>query len=144
VVIRQINTMGKALQWRCNGRSTSTVERCNKGREEDCLLVSKKSRYAGESFPKEWSPGRNPTPAAVSPYMGSKRGADRLHPFQSHIWIAFTCAPTADQVFSPGTQSVLQAVIQQLPYTFPGQATLHITVCKHLHYLLDQNLHFKI
>ena len=37
---------------------------------------------------------------------GSKRGATRLHPFCSHIWIAFTCAPRADPVLSPGDQSV--------------------------------------
>ena len=30
---------------------------------------------------------------------GSKRGAARLHPFWSHSWIAFTCAPRADQSF---------------------------------------------
>ena len=43
--------------------------------------------------------------------MGSERGAARLHPFLSHSWIAFTCAPRAETVLSPGAQSLLQAVI---------------------------------
>ena len=32
--------------------------------------------------------------------MSSKRDADRLHPFWSYRWIAFTCAPRADEVLS--------------------------------------------
>ena len=40
--------------------------------------------------------------------MKAKRRAARLHPFWSHTWIAFTCAPRADWVFSPGAQSVTQ------------------------------------
>jgi len=43
--------------------------------------------------------------------MGSKRG-------ESHSWIAFTCAPRADQVLSPGAQSVVWARTQQFPYTY--------------------------
>jgi len=39
--------------------------------------------------------------------------------FQSHRWIIFTCAPRADQVFSTGVQSVVQAASQQFPYTPP-------------------------
>jgi len=35
----------------------------------------------------------------VSPWMRSKRYAARLHPFLTHSWIAFTCAPRADQSF---------------------------------------------
>ena len=49
--------------------------------------------------------------------MGSKSGAAGLHPFQSHGWIAFTCAPSADRVLSPGAPSVIQAMTQQLPYS---------------------------
>jgi len=32
------------------------------------------------------------------------RGAARLHPFWSHNWMAFTCAPRADWVLSPHDQ----------------------------------------
>ena len=49
--------------------------------------------------------------------MRSKRGAAGLQPFCSHSWIAFTCAPRAERVLSPGAPSVVQAVTQQWPYT---------------------------
>ena len=52
--------------------------------------------------------------------MGSRRGAARLHPFRSHSWIAFTCAPMADSVLASGDQSVVQAVTQQFPYRHPN------------------------
>jgi len=56
VALGQINTMRKALQQRCNGRKTSIIDQCYKGREEDCSPVSKDSRFAGESFTKMRSP----------------------------------------------------------------------------------------
>jgi len=59
--------MGKELQQGCNDRRTSTIERCYKGREEDCSPVSEDSRFTGESFTKEGSPERDPSPVAVSP-----------------------------------------------------------------------------
>ena len=59
------------------------------------------------------------------------RGAATLHPFRSHSRIAFTCAPRADSVLSPGAQSVAQAMTQQLPYT---KVALHS--CS---YLTDSN-----
>ena len=40
-----------------------------------------------------------------------------FHPFWSHRWIAFTCAPMADPVLASGDQSKVQAVILQFPYT---------------------------
>jgi len=49
--------------------------------------------------------------------MGSRRSEARFHPFRSHRWNAFTCAPTAASVLASGSQSEVQAVIQQLPYT---------------------------
>jgi len=76
--------MGKALQQRCDDRRINTIEKCHKGREEDCSLLSEDSRFTGESFTKEGSPERDPSPLAVSPSMRSKRGAARLHPFWSH------------------------------------------------------------
>ena len=69
-----------------------------------------------ENLQEEWSPERDPSSVAVSPSTGSRRGGARLHPFQSHRWIAFTCAPTADSVLASGDQSEVQAVIQQFPY----------------------------
>jgi len=61
---------------------------------------------------EEQSPGREPSSVAVSPQMGSRRGAARLHPFWSHRWIAFSCAPVADSVLTSGGQSEVQAMIQ--------------------------------
>jgi len=60
--------MGNALQQRCDdGGRTGTIERCCKGREEDCLPISKDSRFVGEGSAKEGSPERDPSPVAVSP-----------------------------------------------------------------------------
>ena len=117
VAIGKINMIGKALPQRCDDRKTSMIEKCYKGREEDCSPVLEYSRFSGESFTKKGSPERNPSPEAVSPLMESNRGAARLHPFRSCSWSAFTCAPRADCVFSPGAQSVFWAVTQQLPQT---------------------------
>ena len=36
--------------------------------------------------------------------------------FQSHRWIAFTCAPTADPVLASHDQSMVQAMTQRFPY----------------------------
>jgi len=68
VAIGQISTMGKALQQRCDDRRTGTIERCCKGREEDCSPVSEDSRFAGESFTKEGSPRRDPFPSGSQPF----------------------------------------------------------------------------
>jgi len=43
------------------------IARCYKGREEDCSLISEDSRFTGESFTKEESPERDPSPVADSP-----------------------------------------------------------------------------
>ena len=102
----------KVFHQRGNDRRISTIERCYKGKEEDCSPVSEDSRFTRESTTKE----RDPSPVEVSPSMGTKRGAARLHPFLSRTWIAFTCAPRALLVLSPGAQSVAQAGTQQLPY----------------------------
>ena len=58
VAIGQINTMEEALKQRHDDKTTGTIARCYKGREEDCSPVSEDSRFAGESFTKEGSPGR--------------------------------------------------------------------------------------
>ena len=108
VAIRQINTMGIMLQQRCDDKRADTIERCYKGREEDCSPVSEDSRFTGESSTKEGSPGRDPSPLAVSPYMTSKRGGARPHPFLSLRWTAFTHAPRADWILSSGAQWVVQ------------------------------------
>jgi len=84
VAIRQINTMGKAIQERCDDRRTSTIERCCKGREGDCSPVPEDSRFTRETFTKKGSPERNPSLVAVSPKMRSTRGATWRHPFWSH------------------------------------------------------------
>jgi len=119
VAVGQINSMGNALQQRCDGGRTGTIERCHKEKEEDCSPVLEDSRLSRESFTKEGPPGREPSPVGVSPQMRSKRGAARLHPFLSHSSIAFTCAPRADRILSPGAPSLLQALTQQFPY-IPG------------------------
>jgi len=59
--------MGKALEQKCDDRRTGTREKCYKGREEDCSPISEESKFAGESFTKERSPTRDPSPATVSP-----------------------------------------------------------------------------
>ena len=67
--------------------------------------------------------------------MGSRRGAARLHPFWSHSWIAFTCAPMADSVLASGGQSEVQAVIQQFPYnifTFVNSWRIVLWICLQL------------
>jgi len=67
VAIGLINTMGKALQQRCNDIRTDTTEKCYKGREEDCSPISEDSSFTAESSTKEGSPERDPSPGAVSP-----------------------------------------------------------------------------
>ena len=52
--------------------------------------------------------------------MGSRRGGARLHSGHSSE-IVFTCAPAADSVLASGGQSEVQAVIQQLPYSYKGK-----------------------
>ena len=66
VAMGQINTTGKALQQRCDNGRSSTIERCYKGREEDCSPISEDCRFAGESFTKEGSLERDPSLVAVS------------------------------------------------------------------------------
>jgi len=65
--IGQISTMGRVLKQRRDDGRSSTIERCYKGREEDCSPVSEDSRFTGKSFTKEGSLGRDPSPGAVSP-----------------------------------------------------------------------------
>jgi len=57
--------MGRVLQQRCDNRRIGTIKSCYKGRDEDCSSISEESRFTGESFTKEGSPGRDPSPGAV-------------------------------------------------------------------------------
>ena len=59
--------------------------------------------------------------------MRSKRGGTRFQPLRLHRWIAFTCASKADQVFSPGAQSVVQAMTQQFLHTTILQLVLSLS-----------------
>jgi len=45
--------MGKVLQQRYDDGKTDKIERCYKGREEDCLPISEDSRFTEESFTKD-------------------------------------------------------------------------------------------
>ena len=56
--------------------------------------------------------------------MRSKRGGAQLH----QPGIAFTFAPRADLVLSPGAQTVVQAVTQQFPYTVETTADTKSTI----------------
>lgn len=56
----------------------------------------------------------------------------RFHPFQSHRWVAFTCAPMADLVLASGDQPVVQTVTQQFSYTWKLWRP-------YIHYWLDVN-----
>jgi len=67
VTTGQTNTLGKALQQRCDDGRTSMIERYYKGREEDCSPVSEDSGFTGKSFTKEGSPKRDPSSVTVSP-----------------------------------------------------------------------------
>ena len=67
VAIGQINTTGKALQQRSDDGRTGRTERYCEGREEDCSPISEESKLIGESFTKEVSPERDPSPVADSP-----------------------------------------------------------------------------
>jgi len=71
--------------------------------------------------------------------MMSKRGAARLHPFLSHSCIAFTCAPRADRVLSPGAPSLLQALTQQFPYSDEGKIKEE-KAAKYIFYLSGDSL----
>jgi len=51
---------GKGVTIRYDDRRTGMIERCYKGREEDCSPISEDSRFAGESITKEGSPTRDP------------------------------------------------------------------------------------
>ena len=61
------------LQQRCYDKRTSKIEKCYKGREEDGSPIPEDSRFTGESFTKEGSPERAPSPVGVSPSMRSER-----------------------------------------------------------------------
>jgi len=65
--IGQISTMGRVLKQRRDDGRSSTIERCYKGREEDCSPVSEDSRFTKENFTKTRSLGREPSSGAVSP-----------------------------------------------------------------------------
>jgi len=84
VAIGQINTMGKALQQRCDDRRTRMRERCYKGREEDCSPGSEDSRFRGGSFTKEGPSTRDPSSGADSPSMRSERRSPSSHTPSSH------------------------------------------------------------
>ena len=115
---------GRATQ-ECNSKGTSmnamVLQRKRKGTH-----LSLKIQAHRKDSTRKGSPTRDPSPVAISPLMGSKRGAAGLHPFPSHSWIDFTCAPRADPVLPPGAQSVVQAVTQQLPYTHLYRGVQHI------------------
>lgn len=64
--------------------------------------------------------------------MGSRRGAARLYPFQSHRWTAFTCDPVTDSVLTSGDQSEVQAVIPQFSYILQEEHK----VCRYMRALL--------
>ena len=100
-----------------NSKGTSTdgtvLQRRTKGAHPFLKILAHR-----KDSTQKGSPTNDPSPVAVSPKMRSKRGAARLHPFWSHSWIASTCAPRADRVLSPGAQSVVQAMTQQLPYSW--------------------------
>ena len=81
IAIGQINMVGKVL----HQRRTDVVERCYKGREEDCRFVEK-------SFTTKRSPIRHSSPVEVSPSVRSKRGATRLHPFQTQMNCLHLCS----------------------------------------------------
>lgn len=66
--------MGKALQQKCDDERTGKIERCYKGQEENCLLVSEDSRFTGESFTKEGCPRRDPSPVRIH-NLDPKRGS---------------------------------------------------------------------
>jgi len=44
--------MGKALQQKCDDGRTNTIERCYKGREEDCSPISEDSRLSRKASPR--------------------------------------------------------------------------------------------
>jgi len=67
----------------CDDGRTSTRESYYKGREEDCSPVPEEPRFTGESITKEGTLKKDSVLGTVSPKMSYKRGAARLHPFQS-------------------------------------------------------------
>jgi len=69
---------------RCNDGRINTIDSCCKEMEEDCLPISEDSRFTGERLHQGEISKRDPSSVALSPYMGSKRGAARLHPYWSH------------------------------------------------------------
>lgn len=67
--------------------------------------------------------------------MRSRSGAARLHAFWSHRWIAFTCAPRADWVLLSGSQSVVRAVTQQLPYILEYETSVFSVTVLSLYFI---------
>jgi len=67
VAIGQINTIGKALQQRCDDKRTSTIERCYKERGKDCSPATEDSRLTEENLTKKRSPEKISLLGAVSP-----------------------------------------------------------------------------
>jgi len=59
--------MGKASTQRCDDRRSCTIEKCYKGREEDCSSISEDSRDTEESFTKEVSQERDPSLGGSQP-----------------------------------------------------------------------------
>jgi len=59
--------MRKALQQNCDDRRTSTIERCNKRREEDCSPIYQKIPGSqGKASPRR-ELQKEPSPVALSP-----------------------------------------------------------------------------
>ena len=110
VATGQINTMGKALQQRCNDRRIGTIERCYKERKKIAHPYQKIRGSQGKA-----SPGRDLQKGLLPHWQSAlKWGLRELQlPFQSHLWTAFTYAPRADPVlfqvihqwFRPGLNS---------------------------------------
>lgn len=73
---------GRATQ-ECNSKGTSmnamVLQRKRKGTH-----LSLKIQAHRKDSTRKGSPTRDPSPVAISPLMGSKRGAAGLHPFPSH------------------------------------------------------------
>ena len=123
--IRKIN----AVEWWYRGVVTKglvQMERCYKGKGKVLTHVWR-SRLTGENSTTEESPTRDPSPVAVSPSMRPKRGAARLHPLQSHSWIALTCAPRA----GPSSPQVLNQWFR--PWLNSYHTRFNIILCHCIH-----------
>ena len=80
------------LQQRCDDKRTSKIEKCYKGREEDGSPIPEDSRFTGESFTKEESPERAPSPVGVSPSMRSERCSQAPPLLVTHLNCLHLCS----------------------------------------------------